>query len=967
MPKSVRSHYSFASSHDERTEPDREEESGDDIGDYEREAIRNAYHNAFQSHTTPVSPVDARMQTTHSSRVSDLDLRSRMSTRIPIDENSSLLGHGSGPHSGYRTLPASAPGTPGRALSRQHSYANTHSLRTRNHSRKGSLRLKLAKALGTDSNQTERSDLESSKPSLFFDDRVWYDQFTSTDWVRDSIADAFRVKELRSRKDFKGRLQAFLDGAQGWIIVAIIGIITAGFAYFIDIIEASIFDYKTGHCTTYWWHNKKKCCSGASECEQWTRWSVYLPNQGNNRLLIDFAAFCIWVVSLSVLSCLITLQTKTVVSSAISLSTLDENLGADTQNPTKNDNEGHRVSASPPRHFQEAAHRPPITYYPAAGSGVAEVKVILSGFVLHGYLGVKTLFCKTLGLILSVASGLSIGKEGPYVHIATCIGNIACRIFDKYRLNDGKRREVLSAAAAAGVAVAFGAPIGGVLFSLEEVSYYFPPKTLFRTFFCCIAAALSLKALNPYGTNKIVLFEVRYSVDWKFFEIIAFILLGMLGGATGAMFIKASRIWAKTFRKITIIKKYPIVEVLIVAIVTAIVSFWNRYTRLPVAELLFELAAPCDAFTEAGSGLCPTQERIPEIIWYLCVAFVVKATLTIVTFGIKVPAGIYVPSMVIGGLLGRIVGHTVQLLTLNYPNFGLFAHCPIDGSPESCVVPGVYALVAAGATMCGVTRLSVTLAVILFELTGSLEHVLPFSLGVLIAKWTADAIEPLSIYDLLTDMNAYPFLDSKARPVFTSDLGDITPRLSKHRYIDISQSSLVPARELRVKLEYLHMAGELDGGLPILRDGILVGLIPAPDLEYALDRLDNEDGTLCLMNPQESGGNLTHVSDAQGDGNISANDLEGAAEREVAPSVDEVVDEAQSRGRPADSDPTDFTPYIDPAPVALDICSPMDLVFECFVKLGLRYICVLRAGHFAGLVHKKAFVRYVKEVQEREG
>jgi chloride channel 3/4/5 len=49
-------------------------------------------------------------------------------------------------------------------------------------------------------------------------------------------------------------------------------------------------------------------------------------------------------------------------------------------------------------------------------------------------------------------------------------------------------------------------------------------------------------------------------------------------------------------------------------------------------------------------------------------------------------------------------------------------------------------------------------------------------------------------------------------------------------------------------------------------------------------------------------------------------------------------------------DPTDFTPYIDPAPLSLDIRSPMDLVYECFVKLGLRYICVSRDGKFAGLV-----------------
>ena len=102
--------------------------------------------------------------------------------------------------------------------------------------------------------------------------------------------------------------------------------------------------------------------------------------------------------------------------------------------------------------------------------------------------------------------------------------------------------------------------------------------------------------------------------------------------------------------------------------------------------------------------------------------------------------------MVVGGLLGRIVGHIVQYLALNYSHTGLFGTCNADDNPEACVVPGVYAMVAAGATMTGVTRLSVTLAVILFELTGSLDHVLPFSIGILVSKWTADALEPLSIY-----------------------------------------------------------------------------------------------------------------------------------------------------------------------------------------------------------------------------
>lgn len=98
-----------------------------------------------------------------------------------------------------------------------------------------------------------------------------------------------------------------------------------------------------------------------------------------------------------------------------------------------------------------------------------QIKTILSGFIIRGYLGKWTLIIKSVGLILSVSAGLSLGKEGPMVHIACCIGNIFSYLFPKYGRNEAKKREILSAAAAAGVSVAFGAPIGGVLFSLEEV------------------------------------------------------------------------------------------------------------------------------------------------------------------------------------------------------------------------------------------------------------------------------------------------------------------------------------------------------------------------------------------------------------------------------------------------------------------------------------------------------------------
>ncbi|KAF2751233.1 hypothetical protein M011DRAFT_463966 [Sporormia fimetaria CBS 119925] len=880
------------------------------------------------SSTTPTSPT-LNFRRLRPQRASDSNLHEHAPT-----ERSSLLGNPYGNQSYTSMAASSMPGTPRPRTARYNSHnAKSERLRrSRAPSFSGrTFSQRLVQALGSERRAAMDSSMSASKGSFWHDDRVWYDQFTSTDWVHDSIADAYRVKALRSRKDFRGRLLAWADGAQGWILVAIIGIFTAIVAYLVNVTENTLFDWKQGYCTTSWYSSRKKCCDGATICDNWLHWSKVLRSDRLDSTGVQFATFLLGVIVLSMASCCLTLATKTVIPSTVSISTLDENLGAEVVNMER-DADGNKRTLSPGSAFNESLTRPPMVYYSAAGSGVAEVKVILSGFVLHGYLGLRTLLIKTAGLILSVASGLSLGKEGPYVHIATCIGNIACRIFSKYHHNDGKRREVLSASAASGVAVAFGAPIGGVLFGLEEVSYYFPPKTLFRTFFCCIVAALSLKFLNPYGTNKIVLFEVRYLTDWKFFEIFAFILTGVLGGVLGALFIKASRIWARTFRRVSLLKKYPLLEVFLVALVTGILSFWNRYTKIPVAELLFELASPCSTFTDDSDGLCPTREHIPSVIRTLLIAFVIKASLTVVTFGIKVPAGIYVPSMVVGGLAGRIVGHSVQLFALHYGGSGLFGDCDPDGAPGSCVVPGVYALVAAGATMTGVTRLTVTLAVILFELTGSLDHVLPFSLGILVAKWTADAIEPLSIYDLLTDMNSYPFLDNKVRPIFTSNLGDITPRVREERIIDISDSPLVPAADLRARVQYLHMVGELDGGLPILKNGILVGLIAAPDLEFALDRLDDEDNTLCLMSTQ----------------------VDWAAGREVG-----------VEGEQAD-DPTDFTPSIDPSPVSLDVHSPMDLVYECFVKLGLRYICVLRDGRYAGMVHKKAFVRYMKQLESSE-
>lgn len=99
--------------------------------------------------------------------------------------------------------------------------------------------------------------MTESKISIPHEERIWYDQFTCTDWVHDGIADAYRMKQLRSRKDWWGRLIVLFDGAQGWILSGVVGVLVALVAYCVDVAETTIFDYKDGYCKRAWYLREK--------------------------------------------------------------------------------------------------------------------------------------------------------------------------------------------------------------------------------------------------------------------------------------------------------------------------------------------------------------------------------------------------------------------------------------------------------------------------------------------------------------------------------------------------------------------------------------------------------------------------------------------------------------------------------------------------------------------------------------
>jgi chloride channel 3/4/5 len=267
------------------------------------------------------------------------------------------------------------------------------------------------------------------------------------------------------------------------------------------------------------------------------------------------------------------------------------------------------------------------------------------------------------------------------------------------------------------MSVAFGAPIGGVLFSLEQVSYYFPDKVMWHAFVCAMIAAVSLQAMNPFRTGKLVLWQVTYDRNWHDFEILSFVVLGCLGGVYGAAFLRMN-MKAAFWRKYSWVRNYPVYEVVVIALLTAIISYPNIFTRLThplrgsTRILTFcrvqstELLAAFKECKDSSSilGLCGKLPTAPTII-LLLLAAITGTCFASITFGMQIPAGIILPSMAIGALYGRALGLLVQAWQKTFPGAWMFSSCKVG---EECVSPGLYAIAGAASALAGVTRLTGT-------------------------------------------------------------------------------------------------------------------------------------------------------------------------------------------------------------------------------------------------------------------
>ncbi|EDV27121.1 uncharacterized protein TRIADDRAFT_54756 [Trichoplax adhaerens] len=540
----------------------------------------------------------------------------------------------------------------------------------------------------------------------------------------------------------------------------------------------------------------------------------------------------------------------------------------------------------------------------AGGSGMPELIGFLNGSRIRKVFSFKTMIIKFLSCVCAVGSGLPIGPEGPMIHLGGLVGaglsqlksdtfKIKLPILEKFR-NPKDRRDFINAGVGAGVSAAFGSPVGGLLFAMEEVASFWSIKQSWMTFFCCMVSTATTDLFNSafdgfkyagefgaFKEDKYIIFQVKRGISINLVAFIPSIILGIIGGILGAFFtflnVKIRRYRSSVMKRIKN-KRWKtackIAEpVLIMAIMATISVF------LPAAF-------PCTPFrcrldTDTSSPQCLTDRRHPlhlepNVQLYTCEAGVninyndttvfynrsysQVATLMFVTgeeaikhllsrnthlefdfgpliailviyfllscwsSGTSVASGLVVPMLLIGSLYGRIVGRIMVHM------FGIHR-----AGYWTWIDPGAFALIGSASFFAGVSRLTMSLTVIMMEITNDVQFLLCIMTAVIIAKWVGDTITH-SLYHALMEMKCIPFLNWE--PVILHNKKDnVSIELFTAGQIMAKNPLILRSRERVADIAKLLLNCQ-HCGFPIVKEvegtEIVCGIIKRPELNLIM-------------------------------------------------------------------------------------------------------------------------------------
>ncbi|CAA6653621.1 unnamed protein product [Spirodela intermedia] len=605
----------------------------------------------------------------------------------------------------------------------------------------------------------------------------------------------------------------------------------------------------------------------------------------------------------------------------------------------------------------------------AAGSGIPEIKGYLNGVDAHGILLFRTLVGKIFGSIGSVGGGLALGKEGPLVHTGACIASLLGQGGStKYHLSsrwlpifqsDRDRRDLVTCGCAAGVAAAFRAPVGGVLFALEEVTSWWRSQLMWRVFFTSAIVAVVVRSAmgwckngncGHFGSGGFIIWDISGGQeDYSFQELFPMAIIGVIGGLLGALFNQLT-LFLTSWRRNYLHKKgnrVKIIEVCLVSLITSVLSF-----GLP----LLRKCSPCPTSGANSNIECPNAPGIDgNYVDFYCsngkeyndlatiffntqddairnlfsaktfheysaqsllTFLVIFYSLAVVTFGTAVPAGQFIPGIMIGSTYGRLVGMLVVKL---YKKLN--------------VEEGTYALLGAASFLGGSMRMTVSLCVIMVEITNNLKLLPLIMLVLLISKAVGDVFNE-GLYEVQARLRGIPLLESRPKQY----MRHVTAKEACKNQKVVSFTRIV-----RVSDVVSVLRSHKHNGFPVVDHGrngesLVIGLILRSHLLVLLQSKADFQSSPYPSNLKTGPVSVRHkFSDF-----VKPVSSKGLSIEDIHLSEDDLEMYI------------DLAPFLNPSPYVVPEDMSLAKVYNLFRQLGLRHIFVVpRAPHVVGLITRK--------------
>ena len=415
-----------------------------------------------------------------------------------------------------------------------------------------------------------------------------------------------------------------------------------------------------------------------------------------------------------------------------------------------------------------------------SGSGIPQIEGELKGLEDQNWR--KVLIAKFAGCVLAIGGGLALGREGPSIQLGGMIGKGFARRKNALLTEE---RMLMSCGAGAGLAAAFGAPLAGVLFALEELHKNFSAEVLVSTM--AASAVADYIAVNIIGLRPVFDFDVEHRIPLRLYWAVVLlgVILGILGVIYNKLLDKMQDFFDRLGNKFISIGIMLMISFLMMFIYPTVLGSGNNLVKV-ISDGKFTLIA-------------------------LAILLVAKLLFSTGSFGTGTPGGIFLPLLVIGAITGGL--YSTFLSTA----FGV----------EEYYIKG-FVIIAMAGFFSAIVRAPITGVILITEMTGNFMTLLSLVSASLVAYVVADLLGGEPVYDQLMHRRQRKKVESGSGTHDHDYLADVYSKSDK-KYV----KKRISIRERKVVIDSsIHIGSMMDGhkvmelGLPegslivsVMRDG----------------------------------------------------------------------------------------------------------------------------------------------------